>query len=323
MTAVPMLAKSVSGAHAWNAESIAKVNVLGRFSDKAMKEILAIAEKIEGLADEDFDVKNFSVDALRKEVESARDTHIDKGRGFVIFEGFPKSFTYIQARAGILAVSQLLGEMIAQKQNGELLREVKYRPEVEKKAQRYSDKKEGGDYHTDGAEIPPPLPKYLPLLCIRPAKEGGKFLVISSYEIHNRLLKENPQALERLYKPFMWDMRDGKNTFEKPVFSYDGNSLTCTYLRSYINVGYQTAGKQMTDEDTAALDAMDKIIEDLSMHFGVIMQSGQLMVSNNYTTIHGRTAFNDYDDEAKARLLLRTWVCEKGAVPHGYNPYKK
>lgn len=322
-SAVLQLTEIVTGTQAWDAARIAAVDVFGRLSPRAMDEILTVAGTIEGMPDETFDVRDFAVDALKREVEVARDTHIDRGRGFIIFEGFPKTFTYAHARAGILAVSQLLGEMINQKQNGELLREVKYRPEVEAKAQRYSDKKEGGDYHTDGAEIPPPLPKYLPLMCIRPAKEGGTFLVISSYEIHNRLLRESPRALERLYRPFTWDMRDGKNTFEKPVFHYDGENLTCTYLRSYINVGYQTAGKTMTAEDSAALDAMDAIISDPSMHFGVIMQPGQLMVSNNYVTIHGRTPFNDFDDAAKARLLLRTWVCEKGAVPRGYNPYKK
>ncbi len=42
----------------------------------------------------------------------------------------------------------------------------------------------------------------------------------------------------------------------------------------------------------------------LEMNF----QPGDIQVLNNRTTLHSRTAFEDYDDPEQRRLLLRLWL---------------
>ena len=64
----------------------------------------------------------------------------------------------------------------------------------------YSDTNKGGDYHTDGAERPEPLPKYLPFMCIQQSLEGGDTVLKSAYTLHNNLLKYKPKILKRLTK---------------------------------------------------------------------------------------------------------------------------
>ena len=191
---------------------------------------------------------------------------------------------------------------------------------------RYSDSKYGGGYHTDGAEIPPPLPDFLTLMCIRQAEKGGIFKIISAYAVHNALLKKDPESLGRLHNNFHWDRRgdlgpNGEETFEKPIFSYQNKTLTCEYLRRYIDDGYKKAGVVQTEEDVAALDSIDSVLYDDSIAYNILMKPGQLVISANYYTLHGRTSFEDFDDQDSKRLMLRTWIKDKTQPSYSQQKY--
>ena len=53
-------------------------------------------------------------------------------------------------------------------------------------------------FHIDNA-FGTAVPRYVELMCIRPAKEGGISRFCSLCELHDRLLAHHPRALERLY----------------------------------------------------------------------------------------------------------------------------
>ena len=69
----------------------------------------------------------------------------------------------------------------------------------------------------------------------------------------------------------------------------------------------------MTSEEIAALNALDKEISDENLYLRIKFQPGNLFISNNYMTIHGRPKEGYKDsilDPHKQRLMIRTWVRE-------------
>ena len=278
----------------------------------------------------DLRCESFDLDSLSEEMITLRKNYLEKGPGFVVVDNFwnPK-YSIEQGKNGLLVLSQLFGGLIPQMAaTGLLVKEVKDRSKSfdSDSTSRYSDSKEGGGYHTDGAELPPPLPAFLALLCIRQAEKGGIFKVISAYDVHDALVEKAPESLGRLYRNFHWDRRgdlgpNGEETFEKPIFSYQNKTLTCEYLRRYIDDGYKKAGVVQTEEDVAALDSIDSVLYDDSIAYNILMKPGQLVISTNYYTLHGRTSFEDFDDQDSKRLLLRTWIKDKTQPSYSQQKY--
>ena len=311
-----------------------------QLSNESLLELDSIYEKYENF-EPTINSKLFNLESLSNDALIFRQNYLEKTIGFVILKNFwnPK-YSIEQAKNGLLIFSQLLGKVIQQNASGLLVKEVKDRSKSFKNdsTSRYSESKYGGNYHTDGAEIPPPLPEFLALLCIRQAEKGGEFKIINANSVHNALLEKHPESIRRLHDNFIWDRRgdlgpNGEETFEKPIFAYSNlvhaltlgtdyyvdqdNALTCEYLRRYIDDGYKKAGVIQTKEDIAALDAMDSVLYDDSLALTILLKPGQLLISTNSHTIHGRTQFKDYatkdglPDPEKQRILLRTWIIKE------------
>jgi len=41
------------------------------------------------------------------------------------------------------------------------------------------------------------------------------------------------------------------------------------------------------------------------------LKPGDMVFSDNHWIVHGRTPFEDYDDQNLKRLMLRTWIRDK------------
>lgn len=263
------------------------------------------------------DMSRFPLKNLRREINRLREEFIDHGPGFVVVSGLSETgFNEEMWIMSFICISRLLGKLIPQDKDGALIREVKDRGgKIEAKG-RYSETKFGGSLHTDGIAVPSPYPTYLPLLCLSKAKKGGKTLLISAYTIHNMLLQNKPEILARLYENFYWDRRgflgpNGEKTFVKPVFSYDGKQLSFRYLKEYIEEGYKIAKVSIKNQDVQALQSVDELLNDESNMAQGTLNPGDFLISNNIWTIHGRTTFEDYEEEARKRRYLRLWVLRK------------
>ena len=306
-------------------------------SSESLMELDSIYEKYDNF-EPTINSKLFNLESLSNDALIFRQNYLEKTIGFVILKNFwnPK-YSIEQAKNGLLIFSQLLGKVIQQNASGLLVKEVKDRSKSFKNdsTSRYSESKYGGNYHTDGAEIPPPLPDFLTLLCLRKSKSGGEFKILNANSIHDALLEKYPEFITRLHENFIWDRRgdlgpNGEETFEKPIFSYStaahaltlgtdfytdqNNTLTCEYLRQYIDDGYKKNGTSQTKKDLAALDAMDSVLYDDSLAQTILLKPGEILISTNSHTLHGRTNFTDFmnedglPDPKKQRILLRTWI---------------
>ena len=51
------------------------------------------------------------------------------------------------------------------------------------------------------------------------------------------------------------------------------------------------------------------------MHLRIRQQPGDILLLNNWVTLHRRTAFKDYEEREKKRHLLRVWLSVPNSRP--------
>jgi len=251
---------------------------------------------------------------LKNEINELKITKILHGVGLVIIDG--KCFTDFSDEEVIEIyrnICKTLGTLLTQNIKNEELVKVQYEKKSMQHGGRYHQSKEGGSFHTDSPHWEQ-VPDFVGLYCINPAKRGGESKFVSVYSVHNKMLKEHKHFLEMLYEQFHFDKRRGEYepdkplTSIKPIFAYDGNQLKCRYIRDYLNDGHKIQNIPLSKEQIEALDIFDKIIHDENLAITYGLQQNDMVFFNNDRVMHGRTSFEDFEDEEKKRLMIRTWI---------------
>ena len=157
------------------------------------------------------------------------------------------------------------------------------------------------------------VPDYLGLFCVHNAKKGGTNLFLSAYTIHNRILQERKDLLDIFYEKFYFDKRgefkDGESpTVFQPIFELKNKKLFFRYLRNYIDAGHDIQNQPLSQPQKDALTYLDNLMrmEDITLKYD--LKPGDMVFSDNNWVVHGRTSFEDYDDENLKRFMLRTWI---------------
>ena len=255
-------------------------------------------------------LENPSVAAFREEVFSSPEW-ID--HGLAIVDGIPVEDPDLAAGYAT-AVSSAFGRLLPQDGAGALVREVKYRGVKlgEGATGRYSDSREGGQFHTDGPHRPDTAPDWFALLCIRQAKVGGGLILVPTEQIIRGL---DPDSLAVLQEPFLFDQReDGVPPVPRAVLVPQTDSRWhVNYLREYIELGHRhPLGTPLTERQIRALDRFDQEVASAVAapdRIEVKLAPGQLALIDNRRLLHGRTTFGD-DPQDRDRLMLRTWIRE-------------
>jgi hypothetical protein len=68
----------------------------------------------------------------------------------------------------------------------------------------------------------------------------------------------------------------------------------------------------------AACDVFDSILADPDLRLDMLLEPGDIQFANNYAVLHSRTGFEDHEDPAQRRKLLRLWL--KMAEPRQLAP---
>jgi alpha-ketoglutarate-dependent taurine dioxygenase len=305
-------------ARAWLAADVDNAECVVMLDDAALDEMLQMAQQIH---DEPLPVllrapEQFATTALRDFMARARGL-LDGHPGIAVIDRLPlDSMDVDDAIAVFWVLGKLLGRPVAQKWDGTMLYDVM------DKGQRYSYGVRGSYtnvellFHTDNAFAIAP-PDYVALLCIRPALEGGVSRFCSSYAVHNRLLAEYPQALERLYRCVLWDRQaehaaGAPKVTKAPVFRYQEGQLSARLNVSLIRKGYAVAGVDIDSETGDALAALEAIADHPDLWFELPIERGQLQFLNNRDVAHYRSEFTDHEDPTRKRHLVRTWYRERG-----------
>ena len=233
-------------------------------------------------------------------------TTVRTGRGFALLRGIPVA-RYTDEEVFLIkwGIGTHLGEKVSQNSYGDLLGHV------------YDHGRDPGDTRTRGYQTSGELRFHVDradmtsLLCLRKGRAGGLSRVVSSMSVHNAILADHPEYLPPLYEgvPYIHIEEAGAmRSWKEPVFSVTDGVLSCSIRRNTVQKAIERSGIAMTPLETAALACFDAVAEDPAYVLEMELEPGDIQFVNNYTILHGRTAFIDDPAPGKNRHLVRLWL---------------
>ena len=252
---------------------------------------------------------------LKNEILEFKKKILDGFGLFIINGACLKDFSLKEKISIYTLIAEILGELIIQNIKQEKIVEIKDVGKSMQSGGRYHETKEGGSHHTDSPQWED-VPDYLGLFCVHNAKKGGTNLFLSAYTIHNRILKNRKDLLNILYEKFHFDKRgefkEGESsTVFEPIFKFKDGKLYFRYLRNYIDAGHDIQNQSLSESQKEALTYLDNSMLEEDMIMSYDLKPDDMVFSDNHWIVHGRTAFEDYDDPNLKRLMLRTWIKDK------------
>ncbi|HLZ76014.1 TauD/TfdA family dioxygenase [Phenylobacterium sp.] len=240
------------------------------------------------------------------------------GRGFAVVRGLdPARLSRREQAAAFLGLGAHWGALRPQNAAGHVLGHVKDlgRASDDPTARLYQTH-ERQTYHTDSCDV-------VGLMCLMPAKAGGRSSLVSSVAIHNEMRARAPDLAAVLFEPIETDRRGEAAPGERPfftipVFNWHAGHFAGIYQRQYIESARRFDGvAPLSAAQTAALDLLDAVAEDPAFHLEIDFQPGDIQLVNNHVLFHDRTAFEDWAEPARRRHLLRLWLApaEAQALP--------
>ena len=254
----------------------------------------------------DMTEQDFPLGASKATVARIYDV-LKSGLGIALLRGLPVSALDPLDLAIIYwGIGRHLGEATVNNPEGDMLGHITDLGKTQKDANsRGYQTRELMDYHCDQSDI-------VGLLCLRPAKSGGVSMVSSSVAMYNRLLDQHPDYAAALAEPFFWtkhgEFAEGEAPFyQSPVFNFFDGQLCTSFGPKHIEKGHRLPGTTpLTDLQRAAISRAEEIAHDL--RYEMVLEAGDMQFANNYVTLHTRSAYEDFDDPDKKRLLWRLWL---------------
>jgi len=263
--------------------------------------------KAAGLGLDDLQREHFEVPSLRPVIDEIR-REIEDGRGFVVVRRLPVE-DYSKDEIGMIfwGIGTYLRRGLSQSVLGDRLGHVKDFSREDPLARAYRNKQELSP-HTDSCDL-------VGLACLRDAKSGGVSRLTSALTVHNVMFEEYPEALERLYRGYTFHRRGEEKPgdlpytpYRVPVYSNTEGKVSARYVRTYLEAGEAAAGRPMDEFELAVLDRFEEISKRPELMLEFTLQPGEMYFINNYTILHARTAFDDFEEEDRRRHLLRLWL---------------
>jgi Taurine catabolism dioxygenase TauD, TfdA family len=290
---------------------------LKRFTKDEIAELEAAAEP---LISQDFDIAtmtsgDFELPTLEaKLLELSRE--LIQGRGFALLRGLPvANYNEREAVTIFYGLGTHLGSARSQNAKGHLLGHVRNLDLNSKDPNvRIYQTEKRQTFHTDSTDV-------VSLLCLHPAKSGGRSLLVSAETVFNKMHKQCPHLLELLLQPIATDRRgevpEGMLPYLLiPVFSWYKGYLTPFYQRQYIDSAQRFEdAPRLTDKHVEALNLFDEFSNDPKLNFSMQLEQGDMQFVYNHALLHDRTGFEDWPEINKRRHLLRLWLSIPGDRP--------
>ena len=100
------------------------------------------------------------------------------------------------------------------------------------------------------------------------------------------------------------------------MFNWYEGRLSTHYVRRYIqSIRRLHEVPPLTEAQIAAFDLLDEIAEDPGVQLRMDFEPGDMQFLHNPQILHDRTAYEDADDPAERRHLLRLWLCPPDGRP--------
>ena len=295
---------------AWNKTlTDKKQQFVVELDSEIIEELIKRRNELDKLNENDLPLLKNKILDFRKEI-------LHDGVGLFIINGVClKNFSLKEKMSIYVLIAKNLGELMIQNIQQEKIVEIKDVGKSMKTGGRYHETREGGSHHTDSPQWKD-VPDYLGLFCVHNAKKGGTNLFLSAYTIHNRIFNERNDLLHVFYEKFHFDKRgefkDGESpTVFEPIFELKDERLYFRYLRNYIDAGHDIQNEPLSQNQKEALTYLDDLMRRDEMIMRYDLKPDDMVFSDNHWIVHGRIAYDDYDDENLKRLMLRTWIKDK------------
>ncbi len=157
------------------------------------------------------------------------------------------------------------------------------------------------------------------LMCVQRGARGGLSRVASALAAHNEILATRPELLAPLYRGYFYasyglsSRVNPVTSYLIPVFSCAEAKVSCAYYRRFMSLAAANLGELLSPDLVEALDYLDAVAQRDDMSFRFMLEPGEMLICNNFVTLHGRTEFEDSAREA--RRLLRLWLDAPGSRP--------
>jgi hypothetical protein len=308
----------INGPAAWRAGDLRADEWLHVLSPDEIAEIETAAK---GLADSGATLgaltsADFPIPHVAPRLRAILQDEVLNGRGFAVIRGLdPARLTREENAAAFMGIGAHLGRPRPQNAKGHLLGHVKdLGKSSADPATRIYQTNERQTFHTDSCDV-------VGLMCLRPARRGGRSSLVSSVSIYNALRAEAPELALQLFEPIETDRRGEVAPgelpyFTIPVFSWFEGHFAGIYQRQYIDSARRFEGVgALTPVQRSALDRLDAVANDPAFHIEIDFLPGDIQLVNNHVLFHDRTAFEDWPEPERRRHLLRLWLAPLAAQP--------
>ncbi|MEQ8813937.1 MAG: TauD/TfdA family dioxygenase [Thalassobaculum sp.] len=178
------------------------------------------------------------------------------------------------------------------------------------------------DFHADTCDL-------VTLACYNKARAGGQSMATSSVTAWEVLAAERPDLAEVALQPFHFS-RNGEEApdeapfYPQPLFDVADGRLFCKWNRNRVRTAQELAGvPALTDKQREAADLLDEILRRPGLMFALWLEPGDMQIMNNHVALHSRTAFEDFAEPGRRRLLHRLWLAPPDSVrlPESWRVY--
>ncbi len=251
---------------------------------------------------------DFPLPTLAAEISRWR-AELESGRGFQVVSGVPvERWSGAEAELAFWCLGLHLGRPGAQNPQGDLLGHVHDTgDDASDPWVRLYRTSARIAYHCDAADV-------VGLLCLKSARRGGLSRIASSVSVYNELLARRPDRVDRLYEPFLLDLRNEDatarlRTLPVPPCRFAGGRLRTFYHSDYFrSVERYPDVPPLTPDERALLDLYEEIAAGPGLSLDMDLRPGDIQWLSNHAILHARTAYEDHPEPERRRHLLRLWL---------------
>jgi hypothetical protein len=205
------------------------------------------------------------------------------------------------------ALGTHFGLGLSQSARGDLLGLVRDEtpPGQPESARGYTSRRELS-LHVDLAQI-------VGLMCVRQGRSGGESQYASGLAIYDEIQAKRPDLMPILCRGFPYHRRGEQaptqpqiTPYDIPVFSERDSRVSVFMVREIFNAAFRELKRPFRPEEIEAIDTFRATAKELQ--FETRLEAGEATFLNNYTVMHARSEFVDWDEPEKKRLMLRLWL---------------
>ena len=241
---------------------------------------------------------------------------LEAGPGALLLRGFPiDRYDRDGARIAFKDWCGQLGTLLSQNEKGEAVFDVANAGFADSDPRmRGPNTNKKLSFHTDRCDV-------IAFLCWRKARVGGENELLSSMHLFNEIGNRRPDLLEILMQPFVYkrhtvDLGNELPYCEQPIYSFRDGFFACSFLRVLIDRAH--SDPELPDLSLAQIEALnflEEVANEPGQSIRFLQEPGDILLLNNWTILHRRTAFKDHEDSEEGRRLFRIWLSMPNSRP--------